>query len=167
MTVRGGHHVVINTSLRLEQRKSAVCRPVGGDNWREEWGWSRGMGGRAPASAGAVLELHPRSQRASVGVAHPSTPRVMSRESDPSGAPTCPGIRWPTGGALNARLNSLFPLQEGVSRSSFPCCCSCCCRRHPWSCSRILGCPHQVGGLLDGRENPKLWAWSISPFSLP
>nr|AAT09993.1 putative cyclooxygenase 3 [Mus musculus] len=67
----------------------------------------------------------------------------MSRESDPSGAPTRPGIRWPAGGALNARLNSLFLLQEGVSRSGFPCCCSCCCRRHPRSCSQILGCPHQ------------------------
>nr|AAS90837.1 putative cyclooxygenase-3 [Rattus norvegicus]AAS90838.1 putative cyclooxygenase-3 [Rattus norvegicus] len=67
----------------------------------------------------------------------------MSRESDPSGAPTRPGIRWPAGGALNVRLNSLFPLQEGVSRSSFPCCCSCCCSHHPRYCSQMLGYPHQ------------------------
>ncbi|CAO2597715.1 hypothetical protein LEMLEM_LOCUS9111 [Lemmus lemmus] len=39
----------------------------------------------------------------------------MSRESDP-GAPTHPGIRWPAGGALNARLNlSLLCRKESLA----------------------------------------------------
>lgn len=99
-----GHHAVINKIFwpRLEQRKSEVEVTIGGRSGGGAVGW---VGGDLSVlgQSWRCTEL-PASRGGSGGGSYSSTHRAMSRESDPQ-APTRSGIRWPAGGASNARLN--------------------------------------------------------------